>query len=647
MTTTAGGCTLSLGLLLAGCGGAGTLPRCTRSSECDSGLVCLAPVGDGKGVCGSPPFGVAMIEPAPGASVGAAGVTVTVQVTTAGPGATPPGAVSMVVNGGQESSLALTGQDGAMLTYQGKYVPKAGTLQTVRLWVWIDTPAGLVSSNAVVLVVDAKAPHLEPHLGAYCPSSTCSRDDQLKVDVWAEDDHAISLEASLDLDGYANPVPLAATGSPHSYTGQIALKDRPFPRFSGLANVRVRARDAFGNESVIDVQPVQVTRLRWAYDAKADGVTSPAVDADGTVVLGVAGTTDQLRAVSPDGDKLWGMTLGSKGVVAAPSIGPSRVWIGSDDGTLYGRKPDGSLVTCPASGMGTPGSLFTPAIRLGPAEAAYSGGSAKVLYGRAPDGCSLPASTVDAVTTSPVIAGGKVFVTTSTATVKQFTAALQEDGLDVTPFGDGVFCSDITAPMAVAANGQLVLACGIGQGKTQIHQIDPARGSSSYLGTLPSKSAESIVILPGGDLVVGTNDGKVHRLAPPAAGGAGPWTDAWNPPPDLGAAVTGVLIAAPDAAGQGAVVYAVTESGGLHALDENGATVFSTSGETSTPLGNFSLRFPTIAPALPGRLPTLYVGSAEGKLYAVVADTGLDTLSPWPKSHHDIRNTGDASAPLP
>ena len=33
--------------------------------------------------------------------------------------------------------------------------------------------------------------------------------------------------------------------------------------------------------------------------------------------------------------------------------------------------------------------------------------------------------------------------------------------------------------------------------------------------------------------------------------------------------------------------------------------------------------------------------------YAVVSDTGLDALSPWPKSRHDVRNTGDASAPLP
>ena len=28
-------------------------------------------------------------------------------------------------------------------------------------------------------------------------------------------------------------------------------------------------------------------------------------------------------------------------------------------------------------------------------------------------------------------------------------------------------------------------------------------------------------------------------------------------------------------------------------------------------------------------------------------DTGLDAASPWPKSHRDLRNTGNSAAPLP
>jgi outer membrane protein assembly factor BamB len=89
-------------------------------------------------------------------------------------------------------------------------------------------------------------------------------------------------------------------------------------------------------------------------------------------------------------------------------------------------------------------------------------------------------------------------------------------------------------------------------------------------------------------------------------------------------------------------------AGALHAIDAQGATVWSTVSETPSPLGAYGLSFPTIAPAVSDqRLPTLYVGSSEGKLYAVVVDSGLDPTSPWPKSHHDIRNTGNAAAPLP
>ncbi|MFL5263227.1 MAG: hypothetical protein ACJ79L_12570, partial [Anaeromyxobacteraceae bacterium] len=97
----------------------------------------------------------------------------------------------------------------------------------------------------------------------------------------------------------------------------------------------------------------------------------------------------------------------------------------------------------------------------------------------------------------------------------------------------------------------------------------------------------------------------------------------------------------------GVVVYAVSATGALDAITDDGTVRWSVTEGTS--LGSFPLTFPTIAPA-PGdanTLATLYVGSGEGKLYAVVVDKGLDPSSPWPKSHHDIRNTGNADAPLP
>jgi hypothetical protein len=44
---------------------------------------------------------------------------------------------------------------------------------------------------------------------------------------------------------------------------------------------------------------------------------------------------------------------------------------------------------------------------------------------------------------------------------------------------------------------------------------------------------------------------------------------------------------------------------------------------------------------------TAYFGSADGKLHAVAVDGHLDTAAPWPKAHHDVRNTSNAAFPHP
>jgi len=44
---------------------------------------------------------------------------------------------------------------------------------------------------------------------------------------------------------------------------------------------------------------------------------------------------------------------------------------------------------------------------------------------------------------------------------------------------------------------------------------------------------------------------------------------------------------------------------------------------------------------------TAYFGGDDGKLHAVVVDGHLDTAAPWPKAHHDVRNTSNAGSSLP
>jgi outer membrane protein assembly factor BamB len=202
-----------------------------------------------------------------------------------------------------------------------------------------------------------------------------------------------------------------------------------------------------------------------------------------------------------------------------------------------------------------------------------------------------------------------------------------------------VACDVVSVPLAMDAKdatARVLAACANGQ----LHRVRPdftASTTGTLVTTLAFEPSESIVILPGGDLLVPGKDSKLHRLA--AATGAEAWVA-----PDLKSPLGGAAVVAPDAAG--VVAYATTSTGHLWALDSSGAAVWSTDA-VATPLGAGPLGFPTIAPARPGRLPTLLVGDGSGALHAVVVDTGLDTTSPWPKSHRDLRNTGNSAAPLP
>ena len=650
-------------LLLVECACSGKEPRCEKTEDCEEGKVCIVSVAGERGVCAVPAYGVALVAPAAGAKVNASGVEVKVEVQLAGPGGQPSGHVRARTRGGPSESceLTLSGQDGALLTYQGRCLTQTRHVGSVMLWAEVETSAGALLTDAVLLDVDGVSPTFPEGYGTVtcARASLCLRDEEIEVSIYVEEDSVV--EASLDLEGFATTVSLQPgderlPDGAQKYVARVPLKDLPFPKFAGDLAVRIVARDMAGNEAAVDLTPRRVTRVRWVYVAGAP-VTSPAITDDGLAIAGVSTTTGQLRAVGRDGSEVWRATLeqaegaGGSFVEHAPSIGPNTVWVGSEDGKLYGLKTDGTLLgSCPSSGQVT-GSLFTPAVRVSPGEAAYTGGDAGNLYGGNPVDSSIScpppvtASPSVAMTSPVVIVNRKLFVATATATVRRYTdVPAYEDGFDVAPSGE---CSEITAPMAVTRDGMLALACGIAQGKSQIHLMDPNTGASSLAAALPWKPTESIVILPTtagpGDLIVGTNDGMLHRLGPPASGSE--WTDVWTL--NLGAEVTGTLVAKPAADGTGAVVYAVTSQGDLHALDASRATVWSTAGDISHPLGTYSLTFPTIAPAQPGRLPTLYVGSDEGKLYAVVVDTDLDTSSPWPKSHRDIQNTSNADLPIP
>ncbi len=314
--------------------------------------------------------------------------------------------------------------------------------------------------------------------------------------------------ALLDLDGYQQAFPFGPSQVPPQLLAQLPLRSYPFPRFSGTATPRIRARDTFGNESVLDLPPVEVTRLRWAYDSKALAVTTPAIGTDGTVVIGVNSTTKELRGIrGSDGVEAWTTTLGGRGVTQAPSIGPATIWIGSEDGKLYGVDPTLRVIApaCPATAAS--GSMFTPGVRVTSTEMAYAGGSAGKLYGASTAGCvSVPPAIV--LGNSPVIAGDKVYALDATGGLSRYTAGLADESFSISA---PAACADVPSPM-LFVQGSIVFACGIAGAHAQIHQADVSLKTTTPLASLASKPSASAVVFPNGDLLVGTNDGKLHRL---------------------------------------------------------------------------------------------------------------------------------------
>ncbi len=637
------------------CASDGTVVSCQRNgtsicgvfpatgSSCNAGQTC------GPGALCVDNYAIAITSPVANTVVGPSGVDVIIQVTRAS-SVVPVADVALDVDGIRTSTTTPSSQQGLLATYTIHFTPAAATQGPVTLrGVAEPGPTEIVSAPVAVIGDDVAPTVSSPVLscGAHNP---CWRDDVMTVTATVSDPYLASVAVTLDL-APGTSVPMALQGA--SYQGQLALRNWPFPWFLQTVTATVTATDQAGNQRSSS-SSIPVSRLRWAVAAETSSppqLTGAAIDGTGNIAIG--GANSKLYLFAPSGSlaNAPAPTVGSIGLAGAPSIGPSAIWAPSQDGRIYAVNAAGTSVISSCPGSVTAGNLFTPVLTSGATERAYSGGANRRIYAfdlGTPGVCTSPgSSSVDVVTTSLVLSGGALYAATATGTltasVRQYTdpgdGALTA-GWVAAPSDAGVPCLQVEAPLSTDANGDLLVACGNGQ----IYRISRGSGIYSKLITLAGKATESIVVRGDGDLLVGTNDNLLHRLTPatPPA-----FTEKWPTAPDLGAPVTGVALAARDALGVD--VYAVTAAGGLYAVDADGTSggnpaglvIWSTAGLNPAPLGTASLRFPAIAPARGvSDLPTLYAPSADGKVYAVIVDSGLDPGSPWPKAHRDLANGG-------
>jgi outer membrane protein assembly factor BamB len=357
--------------------------------------------------------------------------------------------------------------------------------------------------------------------------------------------------------------------------------------------------------------------LRWAFDAGAP-VTSPAILANGDLAIGVAASTDQLRIVSSSGTEVRRTTLRAPPAAGAfvrfpPSVGPTAIWVGSDDGRVYGVDATTGTV---ANGAG----CFTgSAVRGPPAitaqEVAFVTAQSGAFHAATISDCRSSSGTsgFDAgpvLDLSGVLYGGSAAGTLISATFSPPLFSVPSASLA------GL---SVNVPLAVGSSGSVLSVSSDGA-----LRATPGGVLASSIGA-PTGGP---IVLSNQDILVLLSDSTVRRFS---STGAIAWT----------AGLAGVPAGAVALTGSDGTIAVPTRAGSVHLLRDDGSEAWS-----GVLAAGVSLTDANIHTAPGSTTSTLYVGGGN-TLFAVIVDGRLDTSAPWPKAHHDTRNSGNAAGPLP
>jgi len=343
--------------------------------------------------------------------------------------------------------------------------------------------------------------------------------------------------------------------------------------------------------------------------------SSPAIAPDGTIYVG--SPDSGLYAVSPSGSVKWRYPTGAS-VRSSPAIAPDgTVYVGSSDSYLYAINPDGTLRWR---------YLTNGDVRSSPAIAAdgtvYFGSNDNCLYALNPDGTlRWSCLTGGSITSSPAVAadGTAYFVS-----YDNHLYALEPDGALKWRYA---FFGDIDCVTA-AVDSDGTIYCGALLRGALLHglslslcALNPdgslrwARSTSGEVRSSPAIAMDgTIYVVSRGSLM---GDGVFYALNPDS-------TLRWRFEPH------GSTYSSPAVSSDGTVYFG--SWGNFYALRPD-ATLkwrYETGGGIASS--------PTI-----GSDGTVYFTSNDGYLYALKGTSPLAD-SPWPKFHHDLRNTGQAGA---
>ncbi len=543
--------------------------------------------------------------------------------------------------------------------------------------------AGL-NEKSLNFVVDRKSPKLYVDLVAQGGSS---------VNRYRLDESAKVRVSSSDSDVNINSVILkvfSMTGKTHSpfnlgMAGECTVQGRqvcrevevnlwevgsePFSAFEGNLSLSVTGSDTAGNSAVIDPTNtvIPVTRKKWEYNTENGAIkTSPAIGRDGTVYFGDAGFNGKIYAIKPDGTRKWeyqtggavnaSLVVGSaedgKDLVFAAgtnSNGIGAVWVFDEAGN------EKDLCSFP----GTTGSEASLAL-------------ADVKF----DGESRAIPTVFAVINSnnpnDNNHNGPKLVAASDRVGANRCISI---GIDNNAYGNTGLAFSKNRVYFGDFKGNLV-SCLLKAGKFPVEEkkekqceIAPNNlaifSGSAYSGgrgltkggyiKFDENSYNFAEYNPTGNVVFSFEE---KLIAGDDAGNMTFMNSDFSSNSAPSVVKIGASVLSAPAIGADKIIYLASIGGELLARDLASDLASNDSNQRqpiwrSEGLGGGAFTSPALdcardnAGNVVNKPGTLYVGSEDGKLYAIIVDSqGIETTAPWPKFHRDPRNTANGDADL-
>ncbi|MFT3774294.1 MAG: PQQ-binding-like beta-propeller repeat protein [Minicystis sp.] len=359
-----------------------------------------------------------------------------------------------------------------------------------------------------------------------------------------------------------------------AFAPQVPAPSGPARAFRG--DRARRHRSAFAG-------PREAPRARFAWDAGGPIETMPAITTDGDVV--VASLSGKVARLTPQGSVVWAADLGER-IYASPLLAGESVVIGSDakrfvalslatGKTRWQLDADGEVDTAPAEAPG--GAVIAAAGRT--------------LYGlRADGGVRFRLKLPRKIYASPAVADdGTIYVGAQDRRLH----AITPDGKErwARDLGGDVDC----AP-ALGDDGTIFAASDAGQ----VHAFD-AQGNERWRAAVGGFVRGGLTIGRAGVVIAGTYGPGPRVVALDAATGAERWSFRVQ---GTGAPEFGIH-GAPLEDADGKLFFGAQDDN-VYALDAAGTLLwtFPTRGDVDAPLA--------IGPG-----GVLYVGSDDGKLYAL------------------------------